>query len=935
VRLKCIDILGFKSFPDKTHLEFAEGITALVGPNGCGKSNIVDAIKWVLGEQSSKALRAERMEDVIFSGTEGRKPVNVAELELMLSNDGKELLPDVAEISVRRRLFRSGESEYFVNGTPVRLREVRELFFDTGIGKSAYSIMEQGRIDQILSTKPEERRSVFEEAAGITKYRIRGQEAERKLEKTRENMRQVEGILGEVKRSHDGLRQQAEKTQSYRDLKEQVFQLELDMNLVRLRELSEGRDRLEEKLARQTQLRAKLRSEIEEIRRSMEQSIDLVNTMETSLVENQKALYRIDLEKSTKANQIAMLRERILEYERQIASEEERSRLRAKKLEASRESHAAKNAQAEELASLLADVEKNIQGFEADIRQFEARIRQNEREIASRNEEAAGLEAEVERLRVDLRRITDDIVTQLDQKLKDLGYSAAGRQQTEARITSTLEALHIQLLGKLRLLEDYGRMGQSGEADLRRTLAALKPALQDILKRVEELAQQFTEYRKHTPLFLEEFLAPEGIITRKREIDRRITETLAGIALKRQQADELQQESRTLNGKIVEYQHTLEELRVNRARMHTQRSGLEVELERLAREISEQDLELRENRKAIEQSRGRVAAVQEEIDSIAREREQLEVEDKRVKKELAVLEGQISRKNQNLARTEQTLKARTAELEHSQAALEKLQMEQAELKAEIRGLHAAFKEAHSRELADYESRMYEIKEPLKDLRAKLTEAREALKKLGQVNLMAPEEFAEVNQRLQFLTSQLEDLRQANEDLQEITREIRSESSDLFLATYNTIRKSFHLMFRRLFGGGRAELKLLDPENVLESGIEIYAQPPGKKLENLNLLSGGERTLTAIALLFAFFMVRPSPFCVLDEIDAALDEQNIGRFIHVLKEFASTSQFIIVTHNKKTISSADTFLGITMEESGVSKVVTLRVENKKIEEKTLA
>jgi chromosome segregation protein len=220
------------------------------------------------------------------------------------------------------------------------------------------------------------------------------------------------------------------------------------------------------------------------------------------------------------------------------------------------------------------------------------------------------------------------------------------------------------------------------------------------------------------------------------------------------------------------------------------------------------------------------------------------------------------------------------------------------------------------------------------LRSDHNELREKLRKLGQVNLMAPEEFREVSERYRFLAGQLDDLRQASNDLKKITQEIRSESSEVFLDTYNQIRKNFHLMFRRLFGGGRAELKLVEPDNVLESGIDIYAQPPGKKLENITLLSGGEKSLTAIALLFAFFMVRPSPFCILDEIDAALDEQNISRFVHVLKEFAGNSQFIIVTHNKKTIASADTLLGVTMEESGISKLVTVRLENR-IEEKSYA
>jgi chromosome segregation protein len=703
---------------------------------------------------------------------------------------------------------------------------------------------------------------------------------------------------------------------------------------VRLRELTQERERLEERLARQLAERSRLKGEIDSIRQAMEQGIDQVNTMESSLVENQKALYRIDLERSTKENQVKMLRERLAEIEREIAAEEERARALGKKLEASKESHSQKSSHLAELSGLLADVERNIEGFQIDIRQFEERIRGNEKQIAAAGEETARLEGEVERLRGDLRQITDDIVTQLDQKLKELGYSAAERQAAEARIVSALDALRIQLLGKVRLVEDYRLLGHLGEAELSRLLSSTASSFQETLSRIEELGRHFADYRRWTPLFLEEFLAPEGIITRKREIDRRITETLAGIALKRGEADQLAGENRTLNGKIGEYQRTLEELRVNRARMYAQRTAFTGELDRLAREIAEQDLALRESRAEADKARERHAAIEAQIGGLAEEARHLEAEDRRVKKELASLEGAISQKNKNLVKTEQALKTRSGELEQSQGQMEKLQVSQAEFRAEIRSLYANFQEVHSRDLSEHEARMYEIRTPLKELRSELAGVREELKKLGQVNLMAPEEFAEVSQRYQFLTGQLEDLRKANADLVEVTREIRTESAEMFLATYNTIKKNFHMMFRRLFGGGRAELKLLDAENVLESGIEIYAQPPGKKLENLNLLSGGEKTLTAIALLFSFFMVRPSPFCVLDEIDAALDEQNVMRFIHVLKEFAAGSQFLIVTHNKKTISSADTFLGITMEESGISKIVTLRVENK-VEEKTSA
>ena len=332
MHLRALDLLGFKSFPDKTRIDFAQGITALLGPNGCGKSNIVDAIKWVLGEQSAKTLRADKMEDIIFGGTENRKALSIAEANLTMANDSGQLPLDAAEISIRRRLFRSGEGEYFINNRPVRLREIRELFFNTGIGKSAYSIMEQGRIDQILSTKPEDRRVIFEEAAGITTFRIRGLEAERKLEKTQENMRQVEGIVGEVKRSYDSLKSQAEKTEDFRNLKEQIFQVELDIQLLRLKGLLDKQEKLERQLADRSEGRTALKAGIDSIRKDMERSIDQVNSMESHLIESQKKLYQIELEKNSKENQIAMLQERREEIERQIASEQDRARSLEKKI---------------------------------------------------------------------------------------------------------------------------------------------------------------------------------------------------------------------------------------------------------------------------------------------------------------------------------------------------------------------------------------------------------------------------------------------------------------------------------------------------------------------------------------------------------------------------------------------------------------------------
>ena len=934
MRLKSLEILGFKSFPDKTHLDFAAGITALLGPNGCGKSNVVDSIRWVVGEQSAKALRAERMEDVLFNGSESRKALNVADITLVISQDGTELPLDVSEVAIRRRLYRSGESEYFINNVAVRLREVRELFFDTGIGKSAYSIMEQGKIDQVLSNKPEERRQVFEEAAGITKFRAKGFEAERKLEKTRENMRQVSGILGEVRRSYEALKAQARKTESYRELREKIFATELDIQLLRLRSLNERKDGLEAGLRNRQERKDALREDIESVRGTIERSIDEVNSMETSLVDNQKKLYRLDLERQGKANQIKILGDRIHELERQVHSGEERFTFLERKLAQSREEQTARSESLDELERMLGDVEGNIDSFVKDIQRYQERITLNDQEVSTLAEESSRQEERAESLRADLRRLTDDIVTELDQRLRELGYSAQERERAEASINSLLETLRIQMIGKQRLLDDVGSLQAVAPGEEQKVLSSLQGFLGESLERLEDLGRSFAEYQRSTPIFLEEFLAPEGIITRKRELDQAINESVARLSSLREKAESLRKENGELNLRIGEYRHTLEELRVNRARMYTQRSGLQAEIGRLQRDIDEQELQVQDSRKEIERSQLRLQEIQEQIEGLKAESSALEAQNRGVREQLAVLEKEIRQQNSGLAQTEESLKRKTRSLEQLHREIEGLQVNLAEVRAEIRNLYETFQEMHSRELGEFESRMYEVAGQLKELRGRLASEREALKGLGQVNLMAPEEYAEVSERYRFLSGQLEDLERASEDLKKVTEEIRQESSELFLESYTTIRKNFHLMFRRLFGGGRAELKLVDPEKVLESGIEIFAQPPGKKLESINLLSGGERTLTAIALLFAFYMVRPSPFCILDEIDAALDDQNISRFLHVLKEFASNSQFLIVTHNKKTIASADSLLGITMEESGISKIITLRLEHK-VEEKTYA
>jgi chromosome segregation protein len=925
VFLKSVEIFGFKSFADRVAIEFSEGVSALLGPNGCGKSNVVDAIKWVLGEQSSKTLRAEKMEDVIFNGTEARKALNVAEVTLLISNDAGILELDMPEIAIKRRLYRSGESEYYINNTVVKLKELRELFFDTGIGKSSYSIMEQGKIDQILSNKPEERRYLFEEAAGITKYKVRGAEAERKLSRTEENMRQVESILSEVKRSHDSLKVQAEKTIKYRELKKLVFELELDMQLLKLRSLMESSNSTEEKLKAKEDAKQILTDEIDNINESLEENLDLVNNMESNLIESQKKLYGIDLEKSGKESQERMLKERRIEVQKQtevcIAKEENLK----KKITEINSQIKERNNELEESSARVKETEKNIEGFEKNIETAADRIMENDKQITASELKADEGETKQSDLQEELRDITDDIVSQLDTKLKETGYSLTERQDAEKNLLDLLDRFRIQHDGKKKIFEDAEKTS-AGDDGSKRLFDSAGDFFGESIGKIEEIKAAFISYKETIPSFIDEFLAPEGIIVRKRDIDSKIEETRVMIHSMREKARSLRDENKKLTIRIEEYRKTLEELKMTKVRMETRLKAVAEAVRLLERDLNEQQNLVVENRNDLESYSSRFENIEKQLKQIEAEKAALKKEEEKLQKELSRLENGISKRNVDMKSREKKLKVKMENLGKLHQQIETLHIEISKVSVEIRNVYDNFRDRHSRDLSDYDSRIYELPGELKDYRDKLSVEKDELKALGSVNLMAPEEYEEIKERYDFLNNQIEDLNQAREDLKRITDQIRTESTELFIETYNKIRKNFHIMFRRLFGGGRAELKLDDPDHVLTSGIEIYAQPPGKKLENIALLSGGERSLTAVGMLFATYMVKPSPFCILDEIDAALDEANVGRFVNTLMEFGKTSQFIVITHNKKTVAGAGALLGVTMEESGVSKAVSIRLNN---------
>lgn len=932
--LKTLEIFGFKSFADRTRIEFSDGITALLGPNGCGKSNVVDAVKWVLGEQASKAMRADKMEDVIFNGTESRKALNVAEVTLTIANENGLLNMDLSEIAIKRRLYRSGESEYFINNVPAKLKDIRELFWDTGVGKTAYSVMEQGKIDQILSSKPEERRYIFEEAAGITRFKVRGAEAERKLEKTEENMRQIEGILGEVKRSYETLKKQAEKTVSYRSLREVIFENELDIQLLRLKGFTQDRDKRLSNIDSTKTKRDLIKAEIDEINASLEQNMDVVNSMETQLVDYQKQIYGLAVEKNEKDKLSRQLIERQNEVKSKVSQLEGRKLVLIERIENLREDADVQDETIRDLQRRLSDIEKNIQTFEDNISLASHRISDNDRQAVALEDGILNLDSERSAMELELQAITEDIVTELDKKLKDAGYSAKSHAEAEQAVSTIVSQIKVIVSGRKNIFGDFLRTDSPSEQDVKKFGENAVATFSSLENLINDLEVSLLTYRESSSGFIDEFLAPEGIITRKRLIDEKIVQNRDLIQQKRDSISQLKAENTELVKKIDEYRKTLEDMRLSRVQMKTQSESAEEQGKLIRRELASQESSLKELENELFTESKRLEDIKEQVEEIENDLASIEYKGRTLTAELEKLEKDISSRNTDVSSKQSALKTKMADIAKIQGDLEKFHMDLAMSDTEIKNIKDNFKETHSRDLMEFEERMFLISVPAGELREKLSQARQSLKDLGSVNLMAVEEFAEIKERYDFLSNQIADLQKARDDLKRITEEIKAESTELFLLTYNKIKKNFHNMFRRLFGGGRGEIRLVDPAKVLESGIDIFAQPPGKKLENISLLSGGEKSMTAVALLFATYMVKPSPFCLLDEIDAALDEQNVTRFIHALREFANVSQYIVITHNKKTVMGASTMLGVTMEESGVTKVITIRLENEseKINEK---
>ncbi|WP_409294408.1 chromosome segregation protein SMC [Peribacillus sp. SCS-26] len=1181
--LKRLDIVGFKSFAERIALDFVPGVTAVVGPNGSGKSNIIDSIRWVLGEQSARSLRGGKMEDIIFAGSDSRKPLNFAEVTLTLDNE-KHFLPlDYQEVSVTRRVYRSGDSEFFINKQSCRLKDIIDLFMDSGLGKEAFSIISQGKVEEILSSKPEDRRSIFEEAAGVLKYKNRKKKAELKLFETQDNLNRVQDIIYELEGQVEPLKIQSSIAKEYLQKKEELKEFEVALTVHEIESLHEKW----ESLTHDYEVHKKMELESSKALQEKEAVVaecrvriaaldEMINSLQDVLLHASEELEKLEGRKEVlkerkknasqnrlqleKAKEEAALRISQLEGEREL----EKKALET--LESStKELQANVNLKQEELSLLKVNIEETLEDLKSDYidwlnRQAAARneyqlieqqlnqqaaksarldeenskyllerisINGEKEELASRLQALqARMEEEIHLFRKQQQSL-ENLRTNYQKQEKTLYQALQFLQQAKSRkemleemeedyagffqgVKEVLKVKNTQLSGIEGAVAELIQVPREYQAAVE---IALGGSAQHIVVQNEEHARSAIQFLKrhsfgratflpmtvikgrslpqsvfHTMESHPSFIGPAASLISYDSKFRDVIENLLGaIVLTRdlKGANELArltgQRYRfvTLEGDVVNpggsmtggaikqknasllsRKGELEELKIKLTDMEDKTTKLEEHVKMLKRDIQTGEAQLEHARSAGESLRLDEQALKGEIREVefqeknindrlsvydlekmsaAEENQEKQDRLKTIKQTLASCEQEIQKLNAEISRlTEQkqtqatsrealseelnelkielatkkgqlqhqrdkfqrqmeehaALKERYAEyaedlslLENEmennfsgesqlEAASRQKQLEKdeaikllAERRQERQGLHTALTEADDllRELA----RQYKgLTEALKDEEVKLNRldveldnklihlqqeyflsfeaakenhplslpADEAKKKvklikmaideLEPVNLGAIDEYERVSERYEFLLEQKNDLQEAKDTLYQVIGEMDEEMKRRFQTSFSAIKEHFGEIFPALFGGGRAELRLTSPDDLLGTGVDIVAQPPGKKLQNLGLLSGGERALTAIALLFAILKARPVPFCILDEVEAALDDANVHRFSQYLKQFSAETQFIVITHRKGTMEGADVLYGVTMQESGVSKMVSVRLQDTK-------
>lgn len=974
--LKEIVTNGFKSFADKMEIKLDDEVTCIVGPNGSGKSNIVDAVRWVLGEQSVKNLRGDGgMSDVVFAGSASRKAKNVASVELIFDNSDHYLKVDYSEVSIKRRVYRSGENEYFINNNKARLKDIVNLFLDSGVGKESFNIISQGEVSKIISESNDDRRVVFEAAAGILKYKKRKEEALRKLDKTNDALDRVEDIIKELEVQVEPLKEQSEKAREYKTLKEELENLEIALIAYDIYNLSNNEEILKKE-------KGGLDKEIIDLESTINKDSGVFLKKKTDLLNLEKDLEFTQKELLNKTEEIGKLNVNlnILKEQRKnkdlSKGEEELRALIDEKGKVSKDISVLEdeiNIINIDISSMNEDInssKNNLKGLKLTLKNYEQTLGKQDRDILTNKHKVELLRLEAERgnnlpnaikkiLEEDklqgIYNIIGNVIKTKDEYVRCLDVAISSSKnfvivKDEESAKEAIRYLKNNNLGRATFFPINVIKRRYIDEN---TLSVLKN-IEGYIGVLADLVTTDNEYKNIIYNQLGLVLIAEDLDTALRiskKIDRRYKViTLAGdvINVGGSMTGGANYKGRSpvmINQEITNYINIINSLEESNKKITIDINDTKEDIRKLEDKIylKEKDLKLliddvtNKNHRLIN-NKDTLNSVNDSIDTLSSNenaldtkeeelvtrfyelesfKEKLELKINNLKKDIKILKDQIE-EDEEKSKYKSNLIRKTEEKRNS---LE-LKLKEVDVKLDnlLNTLSSEYSITYEKARKDYELELEEY-----DARSKVSNYKARIKSLGMVNLAAIDEYERVNTRYMFLLHQKEDLTKAITTLLEIMNEMDEVMKEEFLKTFELIRKEFKEVFRALFHGGEADLKLTT-DDVLTTGIEIVACPPGKKLTTISLLSGGEKTLTAISLLFAIINVRTVPFCIFDEVEAALDEANVMEFGKYLSNYRNKTQFLIITHKKKTMEYADTLYGITMQESGVSKLVSVKLTN---------
>ena len=1106
--LKRLEMQGFKSFADKTVLEFMPGITAVIGPNGSGKSNISDSIRWILGEQSMKSLRGAKTQDIIFAGTQSRKSLGFAEASLVFDNTDGALPIEYSEVTVTRKIYRSGETGYYINKVPCRLKDVVELFMDTGIGRDGYSIIGQGKIDEILSNKSEDRRHIFEEAAGIVKYRSRKEETEKKLEQTKLNLLRINDILTEIEGNLEPLQIQSDKAKKYLNLKEELKNIEVGLFIYNIEKYKKSLEELAEdeeimnstlnqeegKLEKIKILKEELKDSIDEITLQIENmqnigfesqkeieklnsNINLAEAKINNNIENTK-LYTKEIEeletkietlkqeieqKQTKQDNLKQNKEK---FENELKEKEEELRKITEKL-SSKELEIEKiKKQVEENIDKKYELQSEISTQTANIDNIEKRQKQIKQEISNNVLDLDRTRMKKEDIAKEFYKIESDrnkilkSIEEIDNKKQEIANKL---KEFDAQIVNDTNNLRLKqsrynflvetekekegyIKSVKSLLIDCEKVKELGKG-MHGVLAniisvpkqyetaiemCLGASLQNIVTDTEEDAKKLVEHLRKNKLGRASFLPISSIKGRKLENIKGKKEGFIGIASdlviygrryeqiilnllgrtvvvdniqnainlakensysfriitvegdvinpsgaitggsvtkktvnilgRSREIEELEKDIKILKNKVQKLEKDKEEYTDSSENIIEEIQALEKQLQEIDITYATEKQRIISIDENIEQIQKRIEKLKDEdskaeatknetlenrqknkenktlqIENANSENESLKVEIENIKQEIEKVKSKVSNsgdtidkmkkerieKNEKLSKKEEEQTEQFKKLEELKAQITKLEVKKTKTEEDITDVINKMWEEY--ELTPNNAGDYHKPENVAVTQRRVNVLRTDIKELGSVNVDSIEEYQNLKDRYDFMCEQRLDLEDTMSKLRKVIQDMTETMKQQFKEKFEIINKNFGEVFKELFGGGMAEVTLTDENDILECGIDITVQPPGKKLQSMTLLSGGEKAFTAIALLFAILKINPAPFCVLDEIEAALDDVNVYRYAEYLKKFAKETQFLVITHRKGTMEAADTVYGVTMEEKGISKLLSMKLK----------